>query len=284
MPPATSKKSPKKKALLSPFRYPGGKIWLRPWIRQWLSDPVDRLVECFAGGANVTLTAISEKLAKRGTLIEIDPDVAAVWEAMLNGKATWLSNKISTFKPGRKAILTELKISVRTDHTRAWKTLLRNRVNHGGILAPGAGLLRRGEDDNGIDSRWYPETLAARISEIYKIRTKVRFIRGDGLAWIENYKPRSSDDSIAFFIDPPYSSVGQRLYTYGKVDHDRLFRAAAKLPGRVLMTYHNAAEIRRLATKFGFEFRKVKMVSRQNTPKTELLVSKDFGWLKNNEG
>jgi len=281
--PSTSSKQTAKKGLLSPFRYPGGKSWLRGLIRQWLNEPVDHLVECFAGGANVTLTAVSESLAKKATMIELDPDVASVWEAMLNGKAGWLSTKIETFKPSRRAVLAQLKISPRAGHTRAWKTLLRNRVSHGGILAPRAGLLRRGEDDNGIMSRWYPETLVFRISEINKIRRKIRFIQGDGLAWIENYRPKSDSKSLAFFIDPPYSSVGERLYTYGQVDQERLFRAAADLPGRILMTYHDSSEIRCLAEQFRFEFRQVEMRSRQHTAKTELLVSKDFEWLTTDE-
>lgn len=280
MPRATSKKTAKKRALLSPFRYPGGKIWLRPWIRQWLSDPVNRLVECFAGGANITLTAVSEGLAKRATLIELDEDVASVWEAILNGKASWLSDKIEKFKPSRRAVLAELKISPRANHTRAWKTLLRNRVNHGGILAPGAGLLKRGEDNNGIKSRWYSETLIARIDEINKLKRKITFIRGDGLDWMENYKPKTTADSIAFFIDPPYSCVGERLYTHGIIDHQRLFRVASTLPGRVLMTYQDTSEIRALAERFRFKVREVKMVSRLHTPKSELLISRDFKWLK----
>lgn len=277
---ASDKKISNKKTLLSPFRYPGGKSWLRPLVRQWLSDPVDQLVECFAGGANVTLTALSEKLAKRATMIEIDPDVSSVWEAMLNGKAEWLSNKVETFRPSRKRVQAQIKISPRTVHTKAWKTLLRNRMNHGGILAPGSGLLRRGEDDKGIKSRWYPETLVSRIAGINKIRNKIKFVQGDGLLWIENFKPKSKEASLAFFIDPPYSSAGERLYTYGHIDQTRLFTAAAKLPGRILMTYHDAPEIRALAEQFGFLVREVEMISRQHAAKTELLVSKDFTWFK----
>jgi DNA adenine methylase len=271
---------PAKKPLLSPFRYPGGKSWLRPWIRQWLSKPVDRLVECFGGGANVTLTAIWEGLATRSTLIELDPDVASVWKAILNGKAGWLSDKIEAFNPTRKNVLAEIDISVRADHTRAWKTLLRNRVSHGGILAPGAGLLRRGEDDNGIKSRWYPEALVSRIEVINKIRRKIRFIEGDGLAWLESYKRKRGSGTVAFFIDAPYSTVGERLYTYSEIDHEKLFRVAARLPGRVLMTYHDAQEIRKMAKQFNFKIRRVGMLNRQNAEKTELLVSKSFDWLK----
>src|SRR5271157_5777323 len=57
----------------SPFRYPGGKTWLVPYARRWLrsqSRPVGQLVEPFAGGGIVGLTAAFERLAKRVTLIE----------------------------------------------------------------------------------------------------------------------------------------------------------------------------------------------------------------------
>src|ERR1700734_1693988 len=86
-----------KAALLSPFRYPGGKTWLRPIIRQWLSGRVDQLVEPFAGGGVIALTALNEGLAKRATLLERDPSVASVWKVMLNGKSCWLRDKIKGF-------------------------------------------------------------------------------------------------------------------------------------------------------------------------------------------
>jgi hypothetical protein len=50
----------------SPFRYPGGKTWLVPYIRSWLArtqTPVSVLVEPFAGGGIVGLAAGFEGLA-----------------------------------------------------------------------------------------------------------------------------------------------------------------------------------------------------------------------------
>lgn len=52
----------------SPLRYLGGKIWLVPHIRnirKWLADPVNTLVEPFASGGIVSLTAVMEKLANQ---------------------------------------------------------------------------------------------------------------------------------------------------------------------------------------------------------------------------
>jgi len=47
------------------------------------------------------------------------------------------------------------------DTTRdlAFQTILRNRVNRGGILVDGAGRVKHGENGKGLTSRWYPETL-----------------------------------------------------------------------------------------------------------------------------
>jgi DNA adenine methylase len=70
----------------SPFRYPGGKTWLVPTIRQWLNHLEQKpaeFVEPFAGGAIVGLSVAFEGLAKHVTLIERDEQVAAVWQTIL---------------------------------------------------------------------------------------------------------------------------------------------------------------------------------------------------------
>lgn len=59
----------------SPLRYPGGKTWLVPHIREWLRKTAPEiLIEPFAGGAIVSLTAV---------MIELDRDVAAFWRSAL---------------------------------------------------------------------------------------------------------------------------------------------------------------------------------------------------------
>ena len=73
----------------SPFRYPGGKTWLIPTVRQWLKQEgkiAKELIEPFAGGAIVSLTSAFEKMAEHITMVEMDEEIAAVWEVILNGK------------------------------------------------------------------------------------------------------------------------------------------------------------------------------------------------------
>ena len=56
----------------SPLRYPGGKTWLIPHIREWLrrTEP-EILIEPFAGGAIVSLTAVMEDLVTTAFMVEI---------------------------------------------------------------------------------------------------------------------------------------------------------------------------------------------------------------------
>lgn len=66
----------------SPFRYPGGKTWLVPFIQQWLVSLPKRpkeFVEPFAGGAIVGLNVAFDHLAQHITLVELDDQVVSVW-------------------------------------------------------------------------------------------------------------------------------------------------------------------------------------------------------------
>jgi DNA adenine methylase len=85
----------------SPFRYPGGKTWLVPYIRMWLrrqGGEGKELFEVFAGGGIISLTAVFEQLVDRVTMVEIDADVAAVWQVIINGDAAWLAERIISFE------------------------------------------------------------------------------------------------------------------------------------------------------------------------------------------
>lgn len=155
--------------------------------------------------------------------------------------------------------------------------LLKNRVSHGGILAKGAGLLKHGENGKGLLSRWYPQTLRSRIVDIQNYKTNVNFVQGDGFQILRDNAHRT--DAL-FFIDPPYTVAGRRLYRYPDVDHAELFRIASTLQGSFLITYDNADEIRMLASASGFQIAEILMKGTHHTEKTELVISRDLGWLK----
>ena len=136
--------------------------------------------------------------------------------------------------------------------------------------------MKKGENGRGIASRWYPETLARRILNIADIRDRITFIQGDGLEYIEKHAHRAK---VAYFIDPPYTVAGRRLYRYSEIDHRRLFSMTNDLAGDFLMTYDNAAEITELASEFRLETRAVAMKNTHHTHMRELLIGRNLDWM-----
>ena len=263
----------------SPFRYPGGKTWLVPYVRSWLAGrtpSVGVLVEPFAGGGIIGLTSGFEGLAEHAVLVERDASVAAVWQTILGGQAKWLANQILNFDLNHTAVTEILGKEPLTQRERAFAVILRNRVQRGGIMASGAGLVRTGENGRGLHSRWYPETLTHRIQAIAAFRERFTFIEGDGFEVIRRY---SDDENAAFFVDPPYTVAARRLYPHWQVDHRSLFDLLASVKGDVLLTYDNTHEIASLASEFGFETQPVAMKNTHHAKMTELLIGKDLSWL-----
>jgi DNA adenine methylase len=277
----------------SPFRYPGGKTWLVPRLRRWLSPYVRQqfglspmypahFIEPFAGGGIVSLTAAAENLSEYVTMVEIDDDVAAVWQSLLHGEDwRWITQKIADFDltyENVEAFLTKKDLTLRE---RAFKTILRNRVNRGGILAPGAGLVKNGEGGKGLKSRWYPETLQRRIEHIVQIRDCITFVHSDGMDILRKYSDRS--DAV-FFIDPPYTAAGKkagsRLYRHFELNHEELFEIGSKLSGDFLMTYDDNDMIRSLAQRYGFDMQVISMKNTHHATMKELLIAPHLGWLR----
>lgn len=264
----------------SPFRYPGGKTWLIPYVRKWLSanlSEAKQLIEPFAGGGIVSLTAVGEKRVQRALMVELDEDVAAVWQTLLSDDAQWLADRIVHFSLTKSNVESLLCRRPSNLREKAFAVLLKNRVSHGGILANGAGLLKHGENGKGLLSRWYPQTLRNRILDIQTYKASIKFVQGDGFQILRDNAHRTD---VLSFIDPPYTVAGRRLYRYSDIDHAALFDIAAKLRGSFLMTYDNASEIRELAEENGFQIAEIPMKGTHHAEKTELIISKDLSWLK----
>jgi DNA adenine methylase len=263
--------------LRSPFRYPGGKTWLVPRVRQWLQRLRCKpavFVEPFAGGGIISLTVAMEGLAERVVMVERDASVAAVWRVILEGDAEALIRRILTFEMSRNRVVDELAREPDSLEQRAFQTILRNRAQRGGIMAPGASLVKNGERGRGITSRWYPETLAKRIRNITEHRDRIEFVEGDAFEVIPRYSKRAT---TAFFVDPPYTaggkSAGSRLYLHNYVDHARLFHLMAQAAGYCMLTYDDAPEPRALAEQYGFVIEEVPMTNTHHAMMVELVIT-----------
>jgi DNA adenine methylase len=262
----------------SPFRYPGGKTWLVPTVREWLKQGPSKpnlLIEPFAGGGIVSLTAAFEDLAEHIVMSELDPEVAAVWQVILNGGNDRLAERIFHFDLTSENVRTELQKISQDVEQQAFCTILKNRVLHGGIITKGSGFIKDGENGKGIASRWYPKTLRDRIQGIKFISHKISFFQMDAFNLIEQH---AQNPHAFFFIDPPYTVAGKRLYTYFDIDHEKLFALAAKLAGRFMLTYDDTDEIRHLSEKYGLKYKTIPMKTTHHLQKNEIIISDNIDW------
>lgn len=261
----------------SPLRYPGGKTWLYPFAKLWLQNSKKfELFELFAGGASVGLAAGVENWVKHVTLIEKDENIAAIWLTIFHDNPEWLAQNILHFNLSVDNINALIDKSRYDTRYKALCALVLNRINHGGILAPGSGMLKKGENGKGIRSRWYPVTLAKRIMLLAKFRHKFTALHEDAFSIFEK---QVSNQSAAFFVDPPYVKAAKRLYNHYQIDHCHVFQLAANVKGKALLTYDNTEEIVKLATQFNFQTCKILMQTTHLIKKYELLISKNFNWL-----
>jgi len=214
-----------------------------------------------------------EGLADQVVLGEIDPHVSSVWRVLVEGNYEALARRIVDYPISRKQAIEDLEREPSDDVERAFQTILRNRVQHGGIMAPGARMMRTGENGRGIGSRSYPETLARRIMAIGEHRDRLSFVEGDAFSLISSHL---DEGQTAFFLDPPYTAggkrAGRRLYECNSIDHRHLFELTARVKGWALLTYDDNPEVRKLAEDWGFQIDEVPMKGTHHASMTELVI------------
>lgn len=271
--PAANVSSIKQRSLL---RYPGGKTWLVPHVKEWLKDSVNILIEPFVGGGIVSLTAVMDNLAQQALIIDLDRDISSFWRAILEHPEEMIE-RIRAFHPTRTEVERIACEVPETVQDQGFRVLVLNRTRRGGILAPGASFIKKGENGNGICSRWYPDTLVLRLQAIAKHSDQLFFYEEDGVCMLEQLCHRKD---AAFFIDPPYTisggkRTGSRLYSHNTVDHERIFAILAKSDANFLMTYNYAPEVNELVRRYGFEGVVVEMKNTNHSRIPELVITRD---------
>ncbi|MDE0628743.1 MAG: hypothetical protein OXH99_20295 [Bryobacterales bacterium] len=207
---------------------------------------------------------------------ELDRDVAAFWHAVLrHGPA--LAEKVLRFDVSRDAVNALVRQQPSDVVEHGFRTLVLNRTRRGGILAPGAALMRVGENGKGVSSRWYPDTIARRLNAISAQAERIGFFEGDGMTLLKAVLGASRRE-VAVFADPPYTAggkrAGRRLYAHHEIDHGRLFALLDDSSAQFLMTYDASPEIVCLIRKHEFHAVQVVMKNGHHNRIPELVITR----------
>jgi DNA adenine methylase len=241
----------------SPFRYPGGKQALIPYVAEFIrANDLDcpHLIEPFAGGAAVSLGLLRAGLVERITLVERDPLIYAFWKCVKHQpdalcERIWrLEVTLDTwhaYQPYRQAEplgnfpLLDLAVA----------GIFFNRANFSGVIGakPIGGMSQ--SSDYAIDCRWNAETLTTRICDIAKQRGLIQVAFGDAVDYLrskaKSLLQRAAERQAIVYVDPPYYIQGHRLYRHHFDDagHERLARYLNAQQWPWLVSYDNHARI-----------------------------------------
>jgi DNA adenine methylase len=180
-------------------------------------------VEPFAGGGGVGLRLLFDEYVDEVVLNDLNPGIAAFWRSVLESTDAFvelLCTRAPSIDEWHRQRAT-YRSPEASDLERGFATFFLNRTNRSGILGarPIGGLDQLGRW--GIDARYDPERLEARIRTISRYATRITVHEQDGVDVIERYV---GDSDVFVYADPPYLAQGDDLYldTFGWEDHTRL--------------------------------------------------------------
>jgi DNA adenine methylase len=130
-------------------------------------------------------------------------------------------------------------------------TFFLSRTNRSGILKGG---VIGGRQQNGryrLTARYNKEALIGRILRIAQHKSRVTLFRRDGASFLTSMS-RNTDPRTFLYIDPPYYSKGNQLYTnyYTDEDHRNVARIMQNISSPWVLTYDDCLPIKRLYRQF----------------------------------
>lgn len=206
---------------LSPLRYPGGKANYATFLAEIIT--INGLRGCryfepFAGGAGAALKLLQDNVVESISLNDKDKRIFLFWHHILNHTDAFLEKlfrtKVSIKEwQKQKAILSNPL--GQKDIDIAFATFFLNRSNRSGIIS-GSGPIGGFNQKTAtykIDARFNKENLGQRIQEIASYKERINLSNRDGIDYLKSSLPRGHKRKSAFaYIDPPYVSMGGRLY------------------------------------------------------------------------
>ncbi len=238
--------------LISPLRYPGGKLKLARFLGQVMqsNNALDSLyVEPFAGGAGAALWLLSMEHARRIWINDLDPAIYSFWISTVEH-----TDELCALIDAAKLTVAEWRLQ-REIYQQAdqsdrlslgFAAFYLNRTNRSGILR---GSVIGGQNQTGkwlMDARFSKEALISRIKDIANYKNRIIVTNVDAIDLLDRVK--NINKEVFVYLDPPYYNNANRLYLnhYNNEDHKTLANAVRRFPGNWIVTYDNCDEIRNL--------------------------------------
>lgn len=264
----------------SPLRYPGGKAALAPLVaevisRNGLAD--GNYAEPYCGGAGVALELVTGEIVRTIYLNDADPRIYAFWHSILYDTERFLRLlwdtpvNVSQWKRQKEIMVRSASDMLST----GFSTFYLNRCSRSGILSAGpiGGFRQNGKW--GIDARFSKAELAKRINCLANYSNRITISNLDALVFLTNLEQNlRAVKKILIYLDPPYFSMGNRLYFnyYTHEDHEELANHMRSCNLKWILSYNDVFQIRRLYQ--GFPMKRANLIYHANIRKKgrELLV------------
>lgn len=238
---------------VSPLRYPGGKLKVVDYIKRLMEENDlcgGTYIEPYAGGANVALSLLLSKYAKRIKINDIDRSIYAFWYSVLmetEDLCRMIQDTDVTMEVwGKQHDVQKHKFEADLLEL-GFSTFFLNRTNRSGILDGGVIGGKAQLGNYKIDARYNKKDLIERIENIAAHGSKIELTSMDAVALIKRYK-RSPAAKTLCYLDPPYYVKGKDLYLnyYNDNDHRKIAEAIMKYKGKWIISYDAVDFIKKL--------------------------------------
>lgn len=208
----------------SPFRYPGGKGFLTPFLAEELAQRFPTIkphfAEPYCGGAGAATNLLVDGKVDFLFLNDADVRIYSAWYAIVNETDRFVDaiyENSATIQNWERflRILHDVE-GEEYNFDVGFAAFFINRTSRSGVLLGSGPIGGYNQDGNWkIDARYYKDSLARRVKRLGEYRSAIEVSRMDGLEFCRSLKNRCILDHTFLFIDPPYVKAGSRLYHDG---------------------------------------------------------------------
>jgi DNA adenine methylase len=242
----------RRRTVLSPLRYPGGKRRLAPYVAAALVENDVRpglFVEPYAGGASVALELLHFDLVDRVVLGDQDRLIAAFWQTVVDD-VDWLCKQVEQIELDLATWERMKRARFRSRRSLALACLYLNRTSFNGSLHRRAGPIggKAQAGDYAIGCRFPRARLVKRLRACAAMSDRIEVVPAqDAMQTLRETRDRAhrEDSTVFFYLDPPFWAKSELLYrqSFTEPDHERLADALHWVADPFLLSYDAAPEI-----------------------------------------